>query len=55
MVILKREMMKGNQLLRKEFTNYKSKKILIPIIAVLFVPILYAGMFYGNFGIHINS
>ncbi|PGU11358.1 phage infection protein [Bacillus cereus] len=42
--------MKGNQLLRKEFTEIiKSKKILIPIIAVLFVPILYAGMFLWAF------
>ncbi len=44
------EMMKWNQLLRKEFTEIiKSKKILIPIIAVLFVPILYAGMFLWAF------
>ena len=51
LVILKGgEMMKGNQLLRKEFTQIiKSKKILIPIIAVLFVPILYAGMFLWAF------
>ncbi|PGN14358.1 phage infection protein [Bacillus cereus] len=42
--------MKGNQLLRKEFTEIiKNKKILIPIIAVLFVPILYAGMFLWAF------
>ncbi|WP_161520134.1 MULTISPECIES: YhgE/Pip domain-containing protein [Bacillus] len=42
--------MKGNQLFRKEFTEIiKSKKILIPIIAVLFVPILYAGMFLWAF------
>ncbi|BCC04737.1 MULTISPECIES: YhgE/Pip domain-containing protein [Bacillus cereus group] len=42
--------MKGNQLLRKEFTQIiKSKKILFPIIAVLFVPILYAGMFLWAF------
>ncbi|EJS02983.1 YhgE/Pip domain-containing protein [Bacillus cereus] len=42
--------MKGNQLLRKELTEIiKSKKILIPIIAVLFVPILYAGMFLWAF------
>ncbi|QHV42458.1 YhgE/Pip domain-containing protein [Bacillus cereus] len=42
--------MKGKQLLRKEFTEIiKSKKILIPIIAVLFVPILYAGMFLWAF------
>ncbi|WP_163093136.1 YhgE/Pip family protein [Bacillus cereus] len=42
--------MKGNQVLRKEFTEIiKSKKILIPIIAVLFVPILYAGMFLWAF------
>ncbi|HFJ9248065.1 YhgE/Pip domain-containing protein [Bacillus anthracis] len=42
--------MKGNQLLRKEFAQIiKSKKILIPIIAVLFVPILYAGMFLWAF------
>ncbi|MGH0778016.1 YhgE/Pip family protein [Bacillus cereus] len=42
--------MKGNQLLRKEFTQIiKSKKILIPIIAVLFVPVLYAGMFLWAF------
>ncbi|UOK47442.1 YhgE/Pip domain-containing protein [Bacillus tropicus] len=42
--------MKGNQLLRKEFTQIiKSKKILIPIIVVLFVPILYAGMFLWAF------
>ena len=47
--------MKWNQLLRKEFTEIIKAKILIPIIAVLFVPILYAGMFYGPFGIRINS
>ncbi|MGN5652192.1 YhgE/Pip family protein [Bacillus sp. Brlt_9] len=42
--------MKWDQLLRKEFTEIiKSKKILIPIIAVLFVPILYAGMFLWAF------
>ncbi|MGK0534897.1 YhgE/Pip family protein [Bacillus sp. 'calajunan'] len=42
--------MKWNQLLRKEFTEIiKSNKILIPIIAVLFVPILYAGMFLWAF------
>ncbi|MEK4600481.1 YhgE/Pip domain-containing protein [Bacillus sp. FSL L8-0099] len=42
--------MKWNQLFRKEFTEIiKSKKILIPIIAVLFVPILYAGMFLWAF------
>ncbi|ALQ66828.1 YhgE/Pip domain-containing protein [Bacillus thuringiensis] len=42
--------MKWNQLLCKEFTQIiKSKKILIPIIAVLFVPILYAGMFLWAF------
>lgn len=42
--------MKWNQLLRKEFTEIiKSKKILIPIIAVLFVPILYACMFLWAF------
>ncbi|MFG3732427.1 YhgE/Pip family protein [Bacillus mobilis] len=42
--------MKWNQLLLKEFTEIiKSKKILIPIIAVLFVPILYAGMFLWAF------
>ncbi|MBJ8022159.1 YhgE/Pip domain-containing protein [Bacillus cereus] len=42
--------MKWNQLLRKEFTEIiKSKKILIPIIAILFVPILYAGMFLWAF------
>ncbi|HDR4893484.1 YhgE/Pip domain-containing protein [Bacillus cereus] len=42
--------MKWNQLLRIEFTEIiKSKKILIPIIAVLFVPILYAGMFLWAF------
>ncbi|PEK10901.1 YhgE/Pip domain-containing protein [Bacillus toyonensis] len=42
--------MKWNQLLSKEFTEIiKSKKILIPIIAVLFVPILYAGMFLWAF------
>ncbi|PGB08481.1 YhgE/Pip domain-containing protein [Bacillus toyonensis] len=42
--------MKWNQLLRKEFNEIiKSKKILIPIIAVLFVPILYAGMFLWAF------
>ncbi|HDX9611576.1 TPA: YhgE/Pip domain-containing protein [Bacillus toyonensis] len=42
--------MKRNQLLRKEFTEIiKNKKILIPIIAVLFVPILYAGMFLWAF------
>ncbi|KFM98937.1 YhgE/Pip domain-containing protein [Bacillus clarus] len=42
--------MRGYQLLSKEFTEIiKSKKILIPIIAVLFVPILYAGMFLWAF------
>ncbi|WP_002150016.1 YhgE/Pip domain-containing protein [Bacillus cereus] len=42
--------MKRNQLLRKEFIEIiKNKKILIPIIAVLFVPILYAGMFLWAF------
>ncbi|MDZ5607115.1 YhgE/Pip domain-containing protein [Bacillus pseudomycoides] len=42
--------MRGFTLLGKEFTALiKSKKILIPIIAVLFVPILYAGMFLWAF------
>ena len=41
--------MKGNQLLRKEFMEIIKVKILIPIIAVLFVPILYAGMFLWAF------
>ncbi|MDY0408019.1 hypothetical protein [Paracerasibacillus soli] len=34
--------------LKRIFTN---KKVLIPIIAVIFVPILYAGMFLWSFGI----
>ncbi|MCW9130771.1 YhgE/Pip family protein [Bacillus paramycoides] len=42
--------MRGYKLLSKEFAEIiKSKKILIPIIAVLFVPILYAGMFLWAF------
>ncbi|MEK7017795.1 YhgE/Pip domain-containing protein [Bacillus sp. FSL R9-9410] len=42
--------MKWHKLLSKEFVEIiKSKKILIPIIAVLFVPILYAGMFLWAF------
>ncbi|EOQ14929.1 YhgE/Pip domain-containing protein [Bacillus cereus VDM021] len=42
--------MRGFKLLGKEFTEIiKSKKILIPIIAVLFVPLLYAGMFLWAF------
>ncbi|EJQ08562.1 X-X-X-Leu-X-X-Gly heptad repeats protein [Bacillus cereus BAG3X2-1] len=42
--------MKWHKLLSKEFAEIiKSKKILIPIIAVLFVPILYAGMFLWAF------
>ncbi|WP_157632433.1 YhgE/Pip family protein, partial [Bacillus cereus] len=42
--------MRGFMLLGKEFTEIiKSKKILIPIIAVLFVPLLYAGMFLWAF------
>ncbi|PGD26210.1 YhgE/Pip family protein, partial [Bacillus pseudomycoides] len=42
--------MRGFTLLGKEFTEIiKSKKILIPIIAVLFVPLLYAGMFLWAF------
>ncbi|PGU34289.1 phage infection protein [Bacillus cereus] len=42
--------MKWHKLLSKEFAEIiKSKKMLIPIIAVLFVPILYAGMFLWAF------
>ncbi|MGG2016281.1 YhgE/Pip family protein [Bacillus sp. S10(2024)] len=42
--------MRGLKLLGEEFaTIIKSKKILIPIIAVLFIPVLYAGMFLGAF------
>ncbi|HEK9099755.1 TPA: YhgE/Pip domain-containing protein [Bacillus pseudomycoides] len=42
--------MRGFTLLGKEFTEIiKSKKVLIPIIAVLFVPLLYAGMFLWAF------
>ncbi|PFX42744.1 hypothetical protein COL32_14750, partial [Bacillus pseudomycoides] len=42
--------MRGFRLLGKEFTEIiKNKKILIPIIAVLFVPLLYAGMFLWAF------
>lgn len=42
--------MRGWKLLGKEFaTIIKSKKILIPIIAVLFIPVLYAGMFLWAF------
>ncbi|PEX92755.1 YhgE/Pip domain-containing protein [Bacillus cereus] len=42
--------MRGYKLFLKEFAEIiKSKKILIPIIAVLFVPILYAGMFLWAF------
>lgn len=39
-----------NILLKEElFTIFKNKKILIPIIAVMFVPVLYAGMFLWAF------
>ncbi|MDC2863728.1 YhgE/Pip domain-containing protein [Bacillus sp. BP-3] len=42
--------MRGLKLLGEEFaTIIKSKKILIPIIAVLFIPVLYAGMFLWAF------
>ncbi|ENQ3080545.1 TPA: YhgE/Pip domain-containing protein [Bacillus pseudomycoides] len=42
--------MRGWKLLGKEFaTIIRSKKILIPIIAVLFIPVLYAGMFLWAF------
>ncbi|CAG9612942.1 hypothetical protein BACCIP111899_02120 [Bacillus rhizoplanae] len=42
--------MRGFKLLGKEFaTILKSKKILVPIIAVLFIPVLYAGMFLWAF------
>ena len=42
--------MRGLKLLGKEFaTIIRSKKILIPIIAVLFIPVLYAGMFLWAF------
>ncbi|MGG0238184.1 YhgE/Pip family protein [Bacillus rhizoplanae] len=42
--------MRGFKLLGKEFaTIIKSKKILIPIIAVFFIPVLYAGMFLWAF------
>ncbi|WP_242223512.1 YhgE/Pip domain-containing protein [Bacillus cereus group sp. BfR-BA-01380] len=42
--------MRGLKLLGQEFaTIIKSKKLLIPIIAVLFIPVLYAGMFLGAF------
>ncbi|HDX9577518.1 TPA: YhgE/Pip domain-containing protein [Bacillus pseudomycoides] len=42
--------MRGLKLLGQEFAAIiKSKKILIPIIAVLFIPVLYAGMFLGAF------
>ena len=42
--------MRGFTLLGKEFTEIiKNRKILIPIIAVLFVPLLYAGMFLWAF------
>ncbi|WP_191664180.1 YhgE/Pip family protein, partial [Bacillus pseudomycoides] len=42
--------MRGLKLLGKEFaTIMTSKKILIPIIAVLFIPVLYAGMFLWAF------
>ncbi|CAH2713545.1 hypothetical protein BACCIP111895_00681 [Neobacillus rhizosphaerae] len=39
-----------NILLKEElFTIFKNKKVLIPIIAVMFVPVLYAGMFLWAF------
>ncbi len=39
-----------NTLLKEELlTIFKNKKILIPIIAVLFIPVLYAGMFLWAF------
>jgi putative membrane protein len=39
-----------NNLLKEElFTIFKNKKILIPIIAVMFIPVLYAGMFLWAF------
>ncbi|CAM4087220.1 membrane protein [Bacillus manliponensis] len=42
--------MRGFTLLGKEFTEIiKNKKILIPIIGILFIPILYAGMFLWAF------
>lgn len=42
--------MRGFTLLRKEFAAIiKSKKILIPIIGILFIPLLYAGMFLWAF------
>ncbi|MEI4801566.1 YhgE/Pip domain-containing protein [Bacillus sp. FJAT-51639] len=42
--------MRGLKLLGQEFaTIIRSKKILIPIIAVLFIPVLYAGMFLWAF------
>ena len=44
------EAMRGITLLGKEFAAiFKSKKILIPIIAILFIPVLYAGMFLWAF------
>ena len=30
---------------------FKTRKMLVSIIAVLFIPVMYAGMFYGRFGI----
>lgn len=39
-----------NILLKEElFAIFKNKKILIPIIAVMFVPVMYAGMFLWAF------
>ena len=40
----------GIQLFLKEFKNiFKNKKILVQLVAILFVPVLYSGMFLWAF------
>ena len=37
-------------MIKQEFLNiFKNKKLLIPVLAVLFIPVLYAGMFLWAF------
>ena len=37
-------------MIKQEFLNiFKNRKLLIPILAVLFIPVLYAGMFLWAF------
>ena len=43
-------------MIKQEFLNIvKNRKLLIPILAVLFIPVLYAGMFLWAFGILMNN